>query len=166
MDTAAYASGLRLRPCLSTYIVLDGVFFAPLVLIGAASALRGIRAWDVIVVFCFALVATHTWIRSNWIDLSDKGLLYHTLLGRKSIAFSAVESFCLDVGVQDSFKERVRCPGFYRLVIRSNDSGVAPLVINVKLFSLADVRGVLSVLEDRCVGKVRGVDNGGLPVGK
>lgn len=133
-----------IRPCISTYVVLDGICAIFLGLSLILCILGATNAGVLAVVLCAALLAIHSWIASHAVILSDLVLEYRFIWHTKAIALSQIETFEFRVG-WDRYRDRSQ--PYYRIVIRprnQNDTDV--IVINAKLFGLRDVRAILDAL--------------------
>ncbi len=136
-----------IRPCASTYVVLDGM--PGLLLAGyIALWLSGRDVFAVVLIIAGVLAFVHLWIRSHSVVLSDSGLRYNTLLGSRTVAFSEVKGFRFEVG-EGSYRDRFRARGFYRLVIRPRDPESGPIEINAKLFGAGDIHRIMLLLEEK-----------------
>jgi hypothetical protein len=139
---------IKFRPCLSTYLILDGM---PALLTACyiALCLHGFDAWNMVLLLSVILAFVHIWIRSHLLILSDWDVRYRTLLRTKRIAFVDVKDFAFEVGSEGYWRDGMQCHGAVRLVIRPHrDTHIDPLVINAKLFSLRDIQTVCSILRE------------------
>ncbi len=139
-----------LRPCLKTYVVLDGIWILLLAL-GIATLLvcPNSNVWSVKLLFCGCLAFTHVWIRSHNVELSEKEIRYRTLFGENAIAVADVSDYDFEVGSRGYWESRLRADGLYRLAIRSHNADAKPIIINATLFSPASLGKLLEFIGAR-----------------
>jgi len=139
---------VEFHPCVSTYVVLDGILVVVFGGFLTLSALGMPNAWIIAVLSLALLVVVHAWIASHRLVLSHSILEYRSLWRTEAIAFSQIEDFEFRVG-WDRYCDRSK--PFYRIVIRPRSRvGNGSIVINAKLFGSRDVRTILDALAVAC----------------
>jgi hypothetical protein len=79
------------RPCAATYLVLDGIpglllIFAIVTTLGIPSA----NTWPLVFLLFAILILVHIWIASHRIIVDNSLVVYRTMRGATSIAFSEI----------------------------------------------------------------------------
>lgn len=140
MESIKNGEVIRLRPCLSTYLVFEGPWILIIVLFLHLLYMRGTGtgALNVILFFSALLVFIHIWVRNHVIELSQSEVCYRTLFRVKCIPTTEVKRYFFD-SRELSRWEQMQSKGFIRLVIQSRNKDTKPIEINIKLFSLGDI---------------------------
>jgi hypothetical protein len=148
-------SRLKARAATGTYIVFVFLclpFVLPVVRVASqASALHPFDLSDLLVVFVFPLFIflMFFWVSRFQILVSDSEFSYRSLFGGiRRLPLSQIASAKTEIGVGSSFGP------FYRLVITAKDA-TPPLVINMKVFSQADLQKLFTILHDKVTGDTR-----------
>ncbi len=103
----------------------------------------------VLILFPRFILSLFKWISGFQILVSDSEMSYRTLLGGiRTLSLSQIESVKTELGVG-----KLLGP-FHRLVITPKHN-VAPIIINMKVFSRSDLEKLFALFGDRVVGKPR-----------
>lgn len=129
----------------SAYFVFSILCALPLG-VAFAAPLVG-RPWlvEAIVVATVGWVFAIVWLHAFQLELTPTELRYRSLFtGLRVIALDAIGSSEIQIGVNEP---RDRFKPMYRLVVTPRDaSGGAPIVVNVKVLSMNELRRVLLAL--------------------
>jgi len=129
----------------SAYFVFSILCALPLGVAFAAPLAGRPWLWEAIAVATAGWVFAIVWLRSFRLEVTAKELRYRSLFtGLRVIALDAIESSEIQIGVQEP---RDRFRPLYRLVVKSREPADAkPLVVNVKVLSMNELRRVLLAL--------------------
>lgn len=129
----------------SAYFVFSILCALPLGVAVAAPLVGRPWLWEAIAVATAGWVFAIVWLRSFRLEVTSTELRYRSLFGGlRVIALSAIESSEIQIGVNEP---RDRFRPLYRLVVTLREpAGAQPLIVNIKVLSMNELRRVLLAL--------------------
>lgn len=128
--------------------VLLGSIFGLLVLLGLVGGWKT-NSWGVALTAGALLAWFMYWLNRFEITLSDQGLTYRSVWGRRALAWSDIRNSEFQAGIQTNAD---RSKPMFRLIIRpSGSSADRPLIINLKPFRRDDIQRLLNLPKLRLV---------------
>lgn len=144
-------AGFTARACASAYMVLVGVWVL-LSLSFLYSALHGAKGtWPVVVVCACPLIYFLLWLGSFRITILESTLSYRTLFGG-TLAVPLNEIEKAEIKVNAAGKG---CPVWQLILWPMPTTQKKPIIINMKVFSKADLNRVFDVLGGKLETKCR-----------
>lgn len=136
------------KACWSAYAAFTGMW-GILILGAIAATIMRPRGWELLLPSIVPWALFCTWLAAMKVQISDREVTYRSLFkGTQSLQWADVKSVSYMVGHQ-KYSDRFHLP-LFRLVIAPKSPIYPVLVINVKPFSIADLKDINQELRKRC----------------
>jgi hypothetical protein len=136
---------LVVRPARVTYVIFGALSALPFVIALAPRAFGGPVLREPLAIGVLVAFASLVWVRMFRIELTERELRYRSLFGgARRLAYVAIERARIEVGLQ---RGRDALRPHYRLVVVPRDRAVKPIVVNLKVFPIDELREVCAALD-------------------